>query len=665
MIIAVPGEKTHTELNLLYLDGLFGAHGPVTSDVVDGTILLRIKDGKELPLYLRSELAGHLVEINAKALEWNVAIIIPDIVKKQLFQSPRLYPKGVTPFIKPKDKLTITKPKVDAAAGRVGFLEKEKLLLLEMLLGEQRWELQKIVHVLREHKVFCLKLKGEVEPGRQYLIVKFDSPAAINKEHNNFEEIKKLFLDTKDYERYDSWEEKVYKVDKPKGQDYDLFKVISSTVKTVGNAKDWTSQTLKDRWNIAINDGTIGLIINNVFSTLGDLYALGYQKQKQSNPLNPRERSINEIYRNFYKDHIMPVDCVVKCDLENVRPASAKIMDGDDDLDAYPPSLGKDFTGHNYEIEEIKLRDNKDKTPIVSFIAKNQQLRVEVRLGQLGGLQERRELYKRIREGEHVDFIGRVESNFESSLRKSVNEDLELTGGGFTEMVISRDEDLSQQMIKFIDTKEHQNPLYFYNRIYAYPKSHAALLKMKSLSTWIHGDLNGGNIITTPSGEIRVIDFARLVKDGPLEFDFAELEIDIRIRNMFKICEEMRDEPEPERLKTIVEHLFKFEETLLEVFKGKDSEEELAKRVDERFKKGFLVIAKIRKKLIEMYEKLTGDPHSGADVCKVYMTAIYFESLAALNFGSKSLAKTWALIAATVACEKLFSSIDKKAQVAA
>lgn len=62
---------------------------------------------------------------------------------------------------------------------------------------------------------------------------------------------------------------------------------------------------------------------------------------------------------------------------------------------------------------------------------------------------------------------------------------------------------------------------------------------------------------------------------------------------------------------------------------------------------------------------LIGNAHSGIDICRAYMTAMYFESLAALNFAPKSLAKTWALIAATVACEKLFSSIDKKAQVAA
>ena len=671
MIITVPSEKKYIQEDILNIDGLFGALSPTNDDFRNGTILLHSDTDQELPFYLRSEVAGCLKSLYDKAINSNTAIIIPDVVQKHLFQSKRLYPQRLAylySHIRPQDKKDTTEPWVEAAQGSLGFLEKEKLLLLELLLSEKKWHLQGIVHILREHKVFCLKLGGEVGPDRQYIIVKFDSTAAINKEHENFEEIKQLFIGTLDYERYDAWKEKIYNLDKPKGQDRDLFKIISSTVKTVGQVQDWDNQTLKDNLRVKARSEIIDKIIDNVFSTLGELYSLGYEKQE---PANPREWSIDEIYRAFYKQHIMPIDCVLKCDLSDIVPTSTDVAVIEDEDDVNPPATGHNFGGHDYEIEEIKLRADKHGTPLISLIAKKGQRRVELKLGKLGGFSNRRELYiKEIKDGAHIDFKGKVENNFENSLRESVKEDLELGGGEFgTERVIPRTEDLRQRQIKFIDGIPHANPLYYYSQIHSYPANMVASLKFASLSTYIHGDLNVGNIIATPSGDVRIIDFARLVKDGPLEFDFAELEIDIRIRNLAEGCGIMNDsaytEDESKSLETIVKDMFKFEETLLEVFDGKASEEDLVCKVSADFQPGFLAITRIRKKLIQTYGELSENVISGPSLLKAYMTAIYFESLAALNFDLDPLAKTWALVAASVACEKLFGSIEQTAHVTA
>jgi hypothetical protein len=675
MIITVPSEKKYTKADILNINLLFGNLTAVNDNYRNGIILLHSETGEELPFYLRSEVAGCLKSLHDKAIEWNTAIIIPDIVQKQLFQSKRLYPQRLEhlyPHIRPQDKLNTTEPEVQAAEGKLGFLEKEKLLLLELLLGEHKWHLERIVHTLREHKVFCLKLGGEVGPDRHYIIVKFDSTTAINNEYANFDEIRRLFIDAGKFEQYDVWRDKIYILDAPKGQERDLFKIISSTVKTVGAVEDWTSQTLKGSWSDKAREGIIGTIIDNVFSTLGELYSLGYGKQGQP---NPRERGIAEIYRDFYKQHIMPIDCVLKCSLSDIVQTSADADVTVDEDVIYPPAIGSNFEGHDYRIEEIKLRDNKRKTPIVSLIAKNKQRLVELNLGPLGAFSQRREFYiKEIKDGARINFKGRVEDNFENSLRVSMQDDLELYGGEFgTERVIPETEDLRRPQIKFVDGELHANPLYFYSQIYSDPVSSAASLKITSLSTYIHGDLNVGNIITTPSGEVRIIDFARLVKDGPLEFDFAELEIDIRIRNLVEECGKMHDpldtkdtpKYEPKSLETIVKDLFKFEETLLEVFDDRASEEDLVCKVSASFQPGFLAITKIRKKLLQTYRDLSDNVVSAPSVLKAYMTAIYFESLAALNFGSDPLAKTWALVAATVACENLFGSIEKTSHMTA
>jgi hypothetical protein len=266
----------------------------------------------------------------------------------------------------------------------------------------------------------------------------------------------------------------------------------------------------------------------------------------------------------------------------------------------------------------------------------------------LGGFANRREIYlKRFTDGQPRNFKGRVEETFESKFRESL-EDLEFDGKLGTEAVV-KGETFEESMLEFIGGQKRNNPFQFYRQIFLAQTPSLGTRKFKALSTYIHGDLNASNVIVNTNGDIRILDFARLVKDGPLEFDFAELEVDIRVRSLVRECEVS------EGVANLVRQLFTFEERMLEVFSGTGNlEDSLVSEVAERFRPGFVAIKEIREKAIGFYQNLTNNELSRVDVLMPYMTAMYFESLAAMAFDIEPLAKTWALIAATVACEKIF-----------
>src|ERR1043165_8017640 len=233
MIIAVPGEKQYETVQRLDLHDLFGLLGPTHPEYHGATILLATNEGKQLPLYLRSEMAGRLVALGVQARTQKAAIIIPDVVQCQLFRSKVLYPEGID--LHARDDQEQYDADVQQAKGILGILEKEKLLLLELLLGKEKWSLEQVEHVLRADKVFCLKQKvqGSIPADRHYIIVKFDSAAAIDREVKNFKEVEELLYGPLSSQRYLEWfETKVYKILDSHGCDTDLFKVIASTVKT-------------------------------------------------------------------------------------------------------------------------------------------------------------------------------------------------------------------------------------------------------------------------------------------------------------------------------------------------------------------------------------------------------------------------------------------------
>lgn len=646
-IIAIPSEKKYHRRDLLQLDKLFATQSPTNEQFKDGTILLSTDREEPLPFYLRSEMTGRLTDLCMQAREWNTAIIIPDIVQRHLFLSETLYPEKIVTLYGRTSTAITRRTGVENARGELGFLETEKMLLLELLLRQNHWHLDKVVLTLRKHKVFCLRLSGpELSRARTHIIVKFDSAAAVQREAANLKRIEKLLMKTGDPDRFRAWKQKAYELDTPCGHEHDLLALVSSTVQTVGSVKSWNRQTLTDRWKSIVSNRrksvvskpSIDTIIDNVFSTLGELYSLGLSKQKN---VAAQQRSVGELYRFFYKPHIMPVDYVLESRLDYIQD-----VDDNGRVPETPsPAIGREFSGNDFTIKEIKLRENEGYPPLISLIAQRKQELIELQLGPLGDFDQRRDIYKKKLTAKKPRAIkGVVKATFENECRETLQKMRFQLGSNRTESVVVIQAPPGD-FIEFSGGHKYPDPFNYIQRLGSDKFSGKTF---KSIRTYIHGDLHGRNIITTPSGEARFIDFAKLVTDGPLEFDFAELEIDIRIRNLFSLCEEPGED-----VPTLIKHLFAFENGLLDVFVQPQKYAEVS--IPARFTPGFRAIKKIRETAIGLYEKLTKGKLSRAEVLLPYMTAIYFESLSTFTFKIEPLAKTWVLIAATVASEKIFS----------
>lgn len=664
MLIAVLSETPPRRMirkNLLELDQLLSQYGSPEGDLLNGIVLLS-NEKEELPVYLRPGVRSRLNQLKETAYDWNAAVIIPDIIQRSLFMSGRVYKDIAEVHIRPKEEEGILgSVEVTPAVQSLGFWDYEKLLLLEMLLWSRQRNLNRVgPSPLRKDKVFWIEV-ANASPAERYRIIKFDSPSVIHREYKNYLDVKELITNTygPNATQTDLWKEKIYTVDEPKGQRYDLLNIIASTVEAGGSEEEWPSQTLKARWDSAERE-TINKVLDDTFATLEILYKAGLRTHSSA---KPRLFSINEIYENFYKRHITPADCIVRCTLDGISLAQTENAEPPAQRNPYPPGAGDEFVDSGYYIDEIKLqaKDSEATDPDISLIIKktedDREKIVEVRLGPFSDFKLLRKFYtKGIREqAGPISVRGICESSYKISLSNSVLRVPRIAGDKI--LKFQPDTVWENESLTYASGEIHSNPLYFYGRIYDQQSINS--IPPKSLFTWIHGDLNVGNIIVRENGEARIIDLARLKKSGPLEFDFAELETDLKIRVLYKECKGLLRDPQKNlRLADLIRGMFTVERALSRYFDEdfNPREDNPSGAILEEFQTGFLAVAQIREKLIAMYSELTGEKLSRTDVLGAYMSAIFFESVAVLNFGLDPLAKAWALVAATVACERLFNS---------